>query len=58
MSSLRDRCWQALRFGVESSDPATLVLVPLLLATVAVVASFLPARRASRVDPVVVLRAE
>lgn len=52
------RMLQALLFGVESSDPATLILVPLLLATVAVVASFLPARRASRVDPVVVLRAE
>lgn len=49
---------QGLLFGVEASDPATLALVPLLLASVAILASWLPARRATRVDPAVVLREE
>jgi putative ABC transport system permease protein len=45
-------------FGVESSDPLTYGLVGALLIGVCVTASILPARRASRVDPVEVLRAE
>jgi predicted permease len=45
-------------FGVEPVDPVTLFAVPLLLGSVAVVAAFVPARRASRVDPVEALRAE
>ncbi len=39
-------------------DPATLLAGALLLTTVAVLASYLPARRAARIDPVVALRAE
>ncbi len=45
-------------FGVESSDPLTYVLVGLLLTGVCLWASMLPARRASRVDPIEVLRTE
>jgi putative ABC transport system permease protein len=52
------RLIQGLLFGVAPSDPATLTLVPLLLASVALVASWLPARRASRIDPAAVLRQE
>jgi ABC-type antimicrobial peptide transport system permease subunit len=49
---------QSFLFGVEALDPATLIAVPLLLGSVAVLAAFVPARRASRVDPVEALRTE
>jgi putative ABC transport system permease protein len=50
------RLLEGLLFGVEPSDPATLLLVPLVLSAIAVLASWLPARRATKVDPAVVLR--
>jgi predicted permease len=49
---------QSFLFGVEAADPATLIAVPLMLGTVAGLAAFLPARRASQVDPVEALRTE
>jgi ABC-type antimicrobial peptide transport system permease subunit len=45
-----------LLFGVTSRDPATFVVVGTLLGAVSLIASLIPARRASRVDPLVALR--
>jgi len=52
------RLMTAFLFGVTPRDPAVFVGVPLLLAVVAFVAVWLPARRASQVDPIVALRYE
>jgi predicted permease len=52
------RLMRGMLFGVTSWDPLTYAGLALMLGTVAVFASWLPARRASRVDPSVALRAE
>ena len=52
------RSLQSLLFGVGASDPATFALVAMLLLVVAAAACWLPARRATRVDPLVALRSE
>jgi ABC-type antimicrobial peptide transport system permease subunit len=52
------RIMTTLLYGVSASDPATFVAIPSLLFVVALVAGYVPARRAARVDPVVSLRCE
>jgi putative ABC transport system permease protein len=52
------RLISSLLFGVSPSDPITLAAVALLLAVVAMIACYIPARRATRVDPNVALRYE
>ena len=52
------RLMATLLFNVEPNDPATLVAVAAAISGVAALACFIPAQRATRVDPVVVLRDE
>jgi putative ABC transport system permease protein len=52
------RLLASLLYRVSVYDPATLVMAPLLLFAVAVLACYLPARRAARIDPMAALRYE
>jgi ABC-type antimicrobial peptide transport system permease subunit len=47
-----------LLFGLPGTDPATIALAAVVMATVSALAGYLPARRASRVDPMVALHYE
>ena len=49
---------KSLLFGISPLDPVTYVAVPLILAIAAIVASYLPARRAAALDPVQALKVE
>jgi hypothetical protein len=52
------RAMSRLLFGIQSFDPAAFVIAVAILVVVALIASYIPARRASRVDPMVALRNE
>jgi predicted lysophospholipase L1 biosynthesis ABC-type transport system permease subunit len=52
------RFMKSLLFGISPLDPLTYVAIPFILVSAAVLASYLPARRAAAVDPVVALRTE
>jgi putative ABC transport system permease protein len=52
------RILDTLLYGVQPTDPATFTIVPVLLGAVALIAALVPARRATRVDPIISMRAE
>jgi putative ABC transport system permease protein len=58
VSSAVTRVMSALLFGVSPTDPTTYAAVSGVLAAIALVATYLPARRAARLDPVVALRGD
>jgi len=58
VSFLVTRALASLLFGVSATDPLTFIAVPIVLALVAMLACYLPARRAMRVDPIIALRYE
>jgi ABC-type antimicrobial peptide transport system permease subunit len=50
------RIISGLLYGVSAVDPITFICIPVLLAIVTLLSSYLPARRAARVDPMIALR--
>jgi putative ABC transport system permease protein len=50
------RVMTSLLFGVSATDPATFITISLVLVSVAALASYIPAMRAARIDPMVALR--
>jgi ABC-type lipoprotein release transport system permease subunit len=52
------RFLSTLLYGIEPTDARTFFIVSLILTAVALIASYIPARRATRVDPLVALRYE
>jgi putative ABC transport system permease protein len=57
-AAIATRAARAMLYGLQPGDPATLLAAIVILSTAAAAASYLPARRAARVDPMVALRCE
>ena len=58
LALILSRQMKKIIYGVSPADPATFATVALLLIAIALVACYVPARRAMRVDPVIALRCE
>jgi putative ABC transport system permease protein len=52
------RVMASLLFGITATDPVTFVGISLILLAVAILASYIPALRATKVDPLIALRAQ
>jgi ABC-type antimicrobial peptide transport system permease subunit len=57
-SLLLTRTMRSMLFEISPNDPLTIVGIALLLLLIAMLASYIPARRATRVDPMIALRYE
>ena len=55
---LLTRLMRTLLYGVEATDPITFVGISLLLAMIALLASYIPAQRAARIEPIISLRCD
>ena len=52
------KLFNSIRYGIKPNDAITFISIPLFLAFVALLASYIPARRATKLDPMIVLRYE